>query len=383
MHPFARHRCASLMFLLMIVQAVMPGAQQGSWADGAVGDNYIPDFYQQPGSDGPRSYASGPDGTETIDPFSGMLQLNYTDLVVPGNGGLDISINRNYQNIQGTPGVVGTAFFAGARQTGNNWSVHMGRIMIIDQITGGAGACPVSNVTSARNPVLELPTGSKQVLFTADPGAGYDFLSELYWKADCIATGGLKVTSPDGTIYTFDNYKPFRFNFGTGGVVTNQPIPETHAWHVTRVEDRNGNSLTISYKSDTPTDTRAAIDTITSSDGRVVIFGYTTVSDARLLTSIEANGQSWTYGYTELPNQGLPRVFLTSVEGPEGYEWTYDYYGLDTGNPDSNAAFSLQKVTGPFGGVTEYTFNSSMSPSIQASLSILSRSRPRRHLAQA
>ena len=33
---------------------------------------------------------------ERVDPFGGSLQLSYVDLVVPGNGGLDIRIQRHY-----------------------------------------------------------------------------------------------------------------------------------------------------------------------------------------------------------------------------------------------------------------------------------------------
>ena len=35
---------------------------------------------------------------EKIDPYTGSLSLTYTDLTLPGNGGLDLSIVRTYRN---------------------------------------------------------------------------------------------------------------------------------------------------------------------------------------------------------------------------------------------------------------------------------------------
>lgn len=35
---------------------------------------------------------------ESINPFSGNLILSYTDIVLPGNGGLDLKIQRIYNS---------------------------------------------------------------------------------------------------------------------------------------------------------------------------------------------------------------------------------------------------------------------------------------------
>lgn len=56
----------------------------------------LPDYYAEPGYSAFRDYElSGP--VETIDPFSGGLGLLYTDLVIPGDGGLDIVVQRYYR----------------------------------------------------------------------------------------------------------------------------------------------------------------------------------------------------------------------------------------------------------------------------------------------
>jgi len=35
---------------------------------------------------------------EYINPFSGNLMLSYTDIILPGNGGLDLKIQRTYNS---------------------------------------------------------------------------------------------------------------------------------------------------------------------------------------------------------------------------------------------------------------------------------------------
>jgi hypothetical protein len=51
----------------------------------------IPSFYQEPGLPSNRATVNQSLG-EHIDPFTGKLQLHFTDLVLPGNGSL--AINR-------------------------------------------------------------------------------------------------------------------------------------------------------------------------------------------------------------------------------------------------------------------------------------------------
>src|SRR5690554_577829 len=58
----------------------------------------IRDYYEEPGID-PFSNFEEDGFTEDVDPFSGMLRVNITDVMIPGNGGLDLRIGRSY----GTP----------------------------------------------------------------------------------------------------------------------------------------------------------------------------------------------------------------------------------------------------------------------------------------
>ena len=62
----------------------------GGWVVTALADE-IPDYYSEAGFNVNRDYQNQLE-SEYIDPFSGTLNLHYTDLFIPGNGGMDLKI---------------------------------------------------------------------------------------------------------------------------------------------------------------------------------------------------------------------------------------------------------------------------------------------------
>src|SRR5690554_8209403 len=86
----------------------------------------IRDYYEEPGLN-PFKETINQNFGEHIDPFSGQLQLSYTDLIVPGNDGFDIQINRIYNIPQ--------VAFLPYRPYDNVWSMHFGRIEANDPHT--------------------------------------------------------------------------------------------------------------------------------------------------------------------------------------------------------------------------------------------------------
>lgn len=116
------------------------------------------DYYSEPGLH-PFKETQGQDQTENIDPFSGTLQLQYTDIRVPGNGGLDIVIHRSYTNPQKTPGYY--------NMFGIGWQIGYGRIVVPAEYVGGI--CSVTNYgTSENNPSVEHPDGARELLVYND-----------------------------------------------------------------------------------------------------------------------------------------------------------------------------------------------------------------------
>jgi len=77
--------------------------------------------------------------------------------------------------------------------------------------------------------------------------------------------------------YTFDYYQPFH---------SNNPSP---AWHVTKIQDKFGNTLHIDYYSGTTR--QALVREISASDGRSVTFHYNDLNQSTVrLSEVRLNG---------------------------------------------------------------------------------------------
>ena len=188
-------------------------------------NNPIPLLGQEPGVSRGATYQTGLSGIESVNIYSGTLSLTYKDIVIPGEGGFDITVYRTYN----TPSIQKNFGSTGASIHGAGWDMHMGRILQLDY----PGTCQVSLDDSSKNPVLELPDGRREVLYNAIVEYGHDFITKSLWVADCRAGGdGFDVYSPAGVKYTMNHFG----YAGSGDAVS-----------VSRIEDRNGNYLTVEY----------------------------------------------------------------------------------------------------------------------------------------
>ena len=106
---------------------------------------------------------------EYIDPFTGSVNLNHTDLVIPGAGGFDLAFTRYYssnnvyldgysttpQSDDPTPRTLKPQSHLGI-----GWDMHFGRVK-----RNRNTACSQNPGSSAAdNPILELPNGSQKQL---------------------------------------------------------------------------------------------------------------------------------------------------------------------------------------------------------------------------
>jgi YD repeat-containing protein len=268
--------------------------------------------YQEPGIAAGREYVKQ-HFAERIDPFSGNLSLQFVDLVIPGNGGFDLKVQRSYN--ANAAGEIKSPF-------GRGWQIHFGRVThLANQLCAGA---------SARSLAIQLPDGSSQVLYKSNGIGGtsssLDYLSASWWKARCnSAEAGMTVTSPDGTKYDMTE---------VDGVY----------WHAKRITDRFGNYFDITYVTN-GTAGKKVVSQVMANDGRSLNFSYS----GDKLTSIEGGGNTW--GYTvsaaaDASNQ------LTQVSRPAGGNWSYSYNG-NTGDAKS---WLLTSMTNPYGGAVTYTY---------------------------
>ena len=308
----------------------------------------MPDFYKEPGLYPNRDYTNQHFG-EHIDPFTGALQLRYTDMFIPGNGGFNLAVQRSYNS-----SVVDKTQPKHNSMMGVGWSLHFGRVTK----AGVGGICSNDDsLTSTDNPVLETPDGATQRLYFTASGSPLMLITQR-WRAECAgsSTPGLIVYSPDGTRYLMSK------QISEGGFAGT-----VNACYTTLITDRNGNTATVSYNN---SNTAAAeISGITTSDGRSVTFGYADGGTSyRRVTSIAGPSGTWNYGYSAI--SGLFNTYqLTSVTRPVSGSWGYSYNG---NLQPSAGSFQMSSLTMPQGGQIAYGYgNVSVDSSSGTSVSMV------------
>lgn len=282
----------------------------------------IPDAFQEGGISRVKGYENQA-VNEVIDTFTGKLQYHFTDLFIPGNGGMDLAIRRSYNSID-DPLVTFTPWSRFEQNPlGLGWTMHMGRVL-----RGAAqGICSSSWATSSNNPVLELPDGQRQVLYER----GNTWITKDFWRATC-PNGFLVVQSPDGTSY----------EMSAQGGIFGEPGKQQIAYHAGRIVDRHGNWFNLTYQF-LPNGVYA-LQQITTNDGRAVTFAY---NGSSLSTITDNTGREWRYTVTA----GVGgHNYLDQVQRPDGRSWKYAYHAASPGTG------SMRRIEYPTGGSIDYEY---------------------------
>ena len=140
----------------------------------------LPDYYSEPGISGNRAYETGMPA-ESVDALSGGLLLHHTDLVVPGNAGMDIVVQRNYRAPAGQPGILGSDYLQGKTVLGEGWDIHFGRVWHGNLFSAPGRGCGTNQANTGSNPVLELPDGSRKELLDAPTSESYGYITKDLW----------------------------------------------------------------------------------------------------------------------------------------------------------------------------------------------------------
>lgn len=305
----------------------------------------IRDYYAEPGLN-PFKDAINQHFNEYVDPFSGTLQLKYTDLTIPGNGGMDININRVYTSLQ-------TNQYPVIGLNGLGWTMHFGRIVISRNHIAKLCAQGAYPLTTQENPSIELPDGGRELLVLNHITNDGSLITRSNWRARCLDSGGgMLVTSPDGTKYTMNQADTF----------LGEP-----SWYTTRIEDLHGNWIRIDYRTNA-----AGIayvhEIYRSEEGAaapVVRYEYESPDTSAIaLAAITANQQRIEYRYEPISGFIHPNYKqLVQVERPDGLLWKYAY-NPKRPDPDPNdgrvedgpASYSLVQVTYPYGATIDYDY---------------------------
>ncbi len=299
-----------------------------TWAQDDTSMPSIPDHFQQRGMNSGKAYENQAPN-EIIDPFSGRLQYHFTDLEIPGAGGMNLAIRRSYNSIDDPFATQATWESFEYSPVGLGWTMHMGRVLR----AAGKAICSTNWSISSANPVLEMPDGNRRVLYEANEGSGDPkWITKDFWRANC-QEGYLHIQSPDGTTYQMT----------TIGHMFGADNAKQRSFYASRIIDRNGNWFNIAYKI-LPRGV-AAITEVTSSDGRIVKFAYTG-SNLSSITD-ELTGRVWRYTV----QQGeADHNKLSEVQRPDGLSWKFAYQASSPGKG------SLQRVEYPSGGSIDYVY---------------------------
>ncbi|MBU1425900.1 MAG: RHS repeat protein [Gammaproteobacteria bacterium] len=129
-------------------------------------------------------------------------------------------------------------------------------------------------------------------------------------------------------------------------------------WYVTKITDRNGNWINISY--DNFNDNGATITSVSTSDGRSLTYSYDTIIDSyKRLSSITDGTRTWRYAYIDNTTPGFSGLsvgtfLLNKVTLPDNTFWEYTYNGnLGT----AAGSYQINSVTTPQLGKVTYTYS--------------------------
>lgn len=322
MSRFSKAVCAVVFFCLFYLPSALFAAD---------------DLYDAPGFNANRSTVSSAD-FEHIDPFTGGLIYSFEDMRLPGNGGLDLVIQRtfNSKNVCRTWAQIGTNpptcpyNFVNIKKedswAGLGWTMHMGKLY--------------AKVNLSLPHIIEMPDGSQHEAYNKPDGT---FVTKDYWQLQLVS-GTFVATLTDGKKITYGHF---------AGITSDNQYNEYYA---TKIQDSNGNTITITYYEPDGTADRleyyAAIRSITDSAGRITTFNLTpgTIAGRYRLASIQRpDGKFITFAYTLIDTANPNRALLTTVQPPEGNPWQFSY----------NTATSLHEpssVTTPYSATIQYVF---------------------------
>ena len=128
---------------------------------------------------------------EYINPFAGNLTLSHTDIVLPGNGGLDLKIQRTYNSKIFDNPDTGEIDGITWGSMGVGWDFHFGRIS-----------------TYAEPFFLQMPDGSFHTLYNNNHSninshIASNYITEDFWVVNYDQTNDRYImTLPDGTVYS-------------------------------------------------------------------------------------------------------------------------------------------------------------------------------------
>jgi hypothetical protein len=267
---------------------------------------------------------------EHFDPLTGNLVLTFTDVVLPGNAGFDLKIQRVYNTK--IYAVYSNHTWQGFREdspAGLGWTMHFGRIVdLLAELPG---------------PTIEMGDGSSQPSHRHINGDISRFITRDFWTFDRNAR---TLRLPNGVQYRFDC------------------VLNTNTAYATEIRDPFGNLVKISYfaldagcdgeptppSGVQPEAVRRVEQVLAGGGTRVVEFDYTAQTGTLKEMRYTVSGRTITWRYDSDPVDD-DHALITAVRPPEGPAWGFTYWP----GSDDEKGHLIQKVTTPQGGTVDYS----------------------------
>ena len=327
---------------------------------------------------------------DTVDLYTGKLEVVQVDVELPGNSPLPVRIGRRFRML-GSDAIQGGHF--------GDWDLDIPRVHgVFSAITGwAADRCTyfsspdtVSNGINGpdgfgsfaaeeywHGTFLYIPGVGDGIMLKSTPmsvvpadGRAYPIVTKGRASVRCLpslaATSqagsqgeGFEVITPDGVVYTLNhmvrrNYSEIRksssvsMRSASAGGPRVQPMSSEqyqmsrHEYNLfpTKVTDRFGNWVSYTWSSSNPWQLLG----ISSSDGRSITISYSGSSGQRI-KSVSDGVRGWVYDYYK--DFGGADSYLKAIQLPDGGRWAFSMSGLhestsgsDSTNCDDAGLFS-------------------------------------------
>jgi RHS repeat-associated protein len=315
---------------------------------------------------------------DQIDPHTGAISFQHTDVSLPGNSALEVAVQRRRAQ--------GMIYHESVDVEFGDWELVVPRIHVLSANFWTGNRCSNSYATSfpsatagpgnsfqnseySEGVVMDVPgtgAGAMQVLESKQgaqwPTAATHVTTEGWYLTCGTASDGgqgFVAHAPNGNIYKFDTYiSVLAKSLGVWGSSTLGRRREILA--ASEVTDVNGNWVRYVY------DTSGRLTKIHSNDGRVIDLSYSGTS--KLISQVTANGRTWQYTYgastysepIEIGYYGTSYAVdvLRTVTQPDGRQWSFQIDGMTARSGPGTQCAQLSRqltVTHPYGATGTFS----------------------------
>ncbi len=278
------------------------------------------------------THAAMSEGEESVDLFSGALNLQYVDHEIPGSRGLPIQVLRAYSSK-----ILDETYVPYDESwVGLGWELHFGRYR--EDATAGAGYKWIELPGQGVQRAYSLSASDalyRSATATNHFPSQYSTSNELWVTADFnfmyrSGASEYSVITPQGVVYVF----------ATGSSASD-------GWtYCKEIYNATGGDITITYKS-SGTYKPGAISSVTNNDGYGVTFTVDTNGYLATMAYTAADGSAAEVDYTVEQDASTGEYVLTGATEPTGEETAFGY---------DDTYDELSTITLPTGGVTTYSF---------------------------